>query len=126
MRLEKPNKYLSEIKSLYETAFPEDERCEFNYLLNGRYSNYQMFALIKENKFIGFIYIAFYKNIAYINYFAIKEEFRSCGYGSKALRLLKEMCQDFNIILSIEKPMSGLQKRRLKFYQVNDFFLYRI
>lgn len=122
IKLDKSNKYLSDIKCLYETAFPENERCEFNYLLNGRHPNYELFAIIIEDTFVGFIFVAFYKEIAYINYFAIKEEFRNCGYGSMALSLLKEKLQEYNILLSIEKPVSKMQKRRLKFYQRNDFF----
>lgn len=123
MQLEKSDKYLNNIKSLYESAFPENERCDFNYLLNERYSDYEMFAITKENDFVGFIFIVFYKDIAYVNYFAIKEEFRSCGYGSIALGLLKEKFHDYNIMLSIEKPVSEIQKRRLRFYQKNDFVI---
>lgn len=123
MQLENSDKYLNNIKSLYESAFPENERCDFNYLLNERYSDYEMFAITKENDFVGFIFIVFYKDIAYVNYFAIKEEFRSCGYGSIALGLLKEKFHDYNIMLSIEKPVSEIQKRRLRFYQKNDFVI---
>lgn len=121
MRLEKSDKFLSEIKNLYETAFPENERSDFNYLLKGRYSDYEMLAITKENDFVGFIFIAFHKDIAYVNYFAIKEKLRNCGYGSMALKLLKEKFKNYNIMLSIEKPVSEIQKRRLRFYQRNDF-----
>lgn len=121
IRLEKSANFLNEIKNLYMTAFPENERCEFNYLLNSRYSDYEMFAITTENHFVGFIFIVFYKDIAYVNYFAIKEEFRNCGYGSMALGLIKEQFQNFNIMLSIEKPVTEIQKRRLKFYERNDF-----
>ncbi len=123
IQLEKSDKYLDNIKSLYGSAFPENERCDFNYLINERYSDYEMFAITKENNFIGFVFIAFYKDIAYVNYFAIKEEFRGCGYGSMALGLLKEKFHDYNIMLSIEKPVSEIQKRRLRFYQRNNFFI---
>lgn len=121
MRLEKCDKYLKEIEKIYEDSFPENERSDFDYLLNGRYENFEMLAIMDQNKLVGFIYVAFYKNIVYINYFAIKEEFRNCGYGSMALKLLQEKFQDYNILLSIEKPVSEMQKRRLRFYQRNKF-----
>ncbi len=123
IRLEKSATFLNDIKNLYKTAFPENERCDFDYLLNERYSDYEMFAITKENDFVGFIFVAFYKDIVYVNYFAIREEFRNCGFGSMALGLLKEKFKDFNILLSIEKPISQAQKRRLKFYQKNNFFV---
>ncbi len=121
MRLENFKNYLTEIKTLYEQAFPKNERCDFEYLLKGRYSNYEMFAIIKDNQFLGFIFVAIYKNLAYVNYFAIKENVRGCGFGSEALTLLKQKFSGFKIMLSIEKPVSDIQKKRLSFYKKNDF-----
>ncbi len=121
LQLEKSEKYLNDIKILYEAAFPDDERADFKFLLNGRYPNYELFAITKENVFLGFIFVTKFKNIAYVVYFAIKKEFRNCGYGSLALSLLKEKFKDCAIMLSIEKPASEIQKRRLRFYQKNNF-----
>jgi len=122
MKLENFKNYLTEIKTLFEQAFPENERCDFEFLLNDRYPNYEMFAITKNNQFLGFIFVAIHKKLAYINYFAIKENVRCCGFGSEALKLLKQKFSGFEIMLSIEKPVSEIQKRRLSFYQRNDFF----
>ncbi len=122
MKLECYKNYLTEIKTLYEQAFPKNERCDFEYLLNGRYSNCEMFAITKNNQFLGFIFVAIYKNLAYVNYFAIKENMRNHGFGSEALKLLKRKFSEFIIMLSIEKPVSDIQRRRLSFYQKNNFF----
>ncbi len=121
IELKKHDKYLTEIKTLYENAFSENERCEFEYLLNGRYPNFDMLAITEGNIFVGFIFVAIYKSIAYINYFAIKEELRNSGYGSKALSLVKEKYKNYTIMLSIEKPVAEIQRRRQKFYFRNDF-----
>lgn len=123
IRLEKSDNYLNYIKDLYEEAFPDNERCDFNYLLNERYANFEIFVVTDKKNFIGFIFVAIHKNIAYVNYFAIKEEFRNCGYGSKALKLLESKFKGYDILLSVEKPVTEIQKRRLKFYQRNNFVL---
>jgi len=128
MRFEDARKYKSEIKTLYKSAFPRNERAPFFLLMcrtdNGRDNFY---AVIDEDNFIGLVYTISKENLVYVFFLAVTEENRSKGYGSKILDQIKKMNPDKIITLAIEdtedKSADNAVERmkRLSFYEKNGF-----
>jgi GNAT superfamily N-acetyltransferase len=118
---------LNIIKNLYHRAFPKNERIPFWFLLwRARRNNIDFIAIFDNEVFIGFTYLIHNKDITFVLYLAICESFRSKGYGSKILELLKCRAPCNRIILCIESPYvkSGNQHQREKrevFYLRNGF-----
>lgn len=112
----------------YEKIFPEIERKSYANLKRLYDKNIvDMIEIIEEEQFVGFFMVNFLKNNPYIllDYFAILPNYQSRGYGRKAIKLLKEMYQDYDgIYIEIEKVGNGdnekenqIRKRRAKFYE---------
>lgn len=79
------------VKRLYKSAFPKEERAPF-YMLKRRAIQGRGELLIarKDEKLIGFAYLLTYRDLVYLFYFAIHEEVRGSGYGSRILQTLKD------------------------------------
>lgn len=65
--------------------------------------------------FIGMISTLKSSQLIFVEYFAISPEYRSLGYGSKVISLLKEKYHDMNICLEIEivQTDEGILEERL-------------
>ncbi len=120
--------YKKQIKRLYRSAFPREERAPFWLLMkrcdNGRDTFY---ALIDNNEFIGLVYTIKTEKMVYVFFLAIEENKRGKGYGTEVLRTLRAMYPDRAIALMIEDPEEQdadnkeERKGRLKFYEQNGF-----
>lgn len=127
-------KCVSKVKKLYNKAFPKDEKVPFTVLkLNAKKDRARFYGIYDGDTFVGLIYNIFYKDIVYIFYFAISEELRNKGYGSKVLEEIKEKYKEYRIILMMEEinQNSNNYKERIKrrdFYYKNAFrnFNYKI
>ena len=88
--------------------------------------------IINENEFVGFFIMNVIENIPYIqlDYFAILSKYQSKGYGSQAIKLLKDKYKDYKgIFIEIEKPGLGknkdenkIREKRAKFYEKLGFY----
>lgn len=112
---------------LYKEAFPEAQRIP-TWLLRYKLRNGTVgFSVIYiHDTWIGLIYITEYKNIVFIQTLAISESYRSGGYGSKIMDLMKDTHVGKRIILNIEelnKQAENYQQRlkRKAFYEKNGF-----
>ena len=109
--------YFQEAWSLYEDAFPVEERRSIEaqeIIMNN--SNYHFDILTENDSFIGFILWWEFENHRYIDHFATLKQLRNKGYG----KLILEEFMNKNkkpIILEVELPDSEINKRRVKFYQ---------
>jgi hypothetical protein len=122
-RIEDKNK----IKHIYVSSFPAYERMPFFMLLNSAKKNdFELLGIYEDSNLVGFFYDIIQNDICLILYFAIDEQNRSCGYGSEALKLIKQYYPNKRIFLYIE----GLdvsaknykqQIMRKKFYLRNGF-----
>ncbi len=116
------NKYKakSKIKKIYNTSFPKSEKFPFWILKKSLKSkNVNLYGILYNNKIIGMQYILHYNNEAYLMYFAIDEKYRNIGYGSI---LIKNITKRYhNVILSIERVVDKVSKRRKNFYIRNGF-----
>ena len=105
-RLDRKDELISEVKKLYLSSFPDDERMPFSRLLGMMNEKYRMYALLEEESFIGFVYL--YQNTdAFLYYFAVREELRGKGYGTQTLYLIRQLEGVENIVLDIEEVIEG-------------------
>ncbi len=128
MQFSDARKYKKQIKKLYRSAFPANERAPLFILFkrtdNGRDSFY---AVVDDEKFIGLVYTISTAKLVYVFFLAVAEEMRGKGYGSKILAQLKETYSDKTVCLMIEDTeehdAANIDERmnRLRFYKRNGF-----
>lgn len=112
----------------YKNIFPKEERKTYTDLeksYNNRITD--IIEIIEEEQFIGFIITNFLKDnpIVQLDYFAILPKYQHKGYGTNAIKLLKEMYKSYDgIFIEIEKVGNGdtdlenkTRQRRAKFYE---------
>lgn len=128
MQLVDAKKYEKQIKYLYKTAFPRNERAPFFFLCRKTKNQDNSFYAISDNEeFVGLVYTIKNERMVYVFFLAIEEEKRSKGYGSKTLALIKEMYTECVVTLAIEDTAdegadNHIQRiKRLEFYKRNGF-----
>lgn len=115
------------VKKLYKEAFPKNERIPIFVLkFLSKKGKADFFEIYDDTKFVGIMYNVYYKDIVFVFYLAIDNQFRGQGYGSKVLDLIKERHSENRIILNIEQINEKFSnnKQRIKrkeFYEKNDF-----
>ena len=88
LRKAEKNDY-KQIKRLYLSAFPEDERAPFFFVRRrARQGRAEMLVAEENGAFIGFAYTVSYRELTYLFYFAVDGALRGTGCGSEILRLL--------------------------------------
>lgn len=117
--------YLPSVQSTYISAFPETERRDFFLfceLLDAE-PMFNLFVILKQNVYVGFITYWQFKDFVYIEHFAIAAEFRNGGIGSV---VMKEALRQVgtNVVLEVEDPIDELTQRRVRFYEALGFKLY--
>lgn len=112
----------------YLKIFPKLERDTYTDIETAVLRNITKLMKIEDNShFVGFIITSALNNSKYIqlDYFAILPKYQDKGYGSEALRLLKQQSKKYQgIFIEIEKVGLGnnqkeneLRKRRAEFYE---------
>ncbi|MBQ6876992.1 MAG: GNAT family N-acetyltransferase [Oscillospiraceae bacterium] len=86
----------------------------------------EFYAIYDGETFVGIIYFVMLGDAALIFYFAVEENLRGGGYGSKILSVMKEKYPGTRIFLETEKPdekakNNPIRLRRKAFYQRNGF-----
>ncbi len=114
-----------DLRRLYETAFPKEEKLPF-WMLKARARNgvAEFYGIYDDEEFVGLIYNSFYKDMVYIFFFAIHESQRGKGYGGRILQTLQKKYSDKRIFLCIEAmdPEAENYDQRIKrkaFYEKN-------
>lgn len=116
----------------YKKLFPENERKSYR-LLKHTYSKgiTQIIKIVDNNEFVGFMIINKIENIQYLclDYFAILPQYQNKGYGTQALKLLKEQCKNYNgIYVEVERARNDdteedkIKINRIKFYENIGFY----
>ena len=112
----------------YKSIFPESERKDYADIKKSYNNNItDIIEIIVEEQFVGFFITDFLKDNPYVllDFFAILPKHQNKGYGSEAIKLLKEMYKDYGgIFIEIEKVGNGdneeenqIRQRRAKFYE---------
>ena len=113
------------IHKLYKSAFPADERKPFALIWKAfKSGKVDIWSLQADGNFIGFAITMKDDNKVLLDYFAISDDKRSCGYGGKAIKLLQEYYKDKKFFLEIESVYTNAKNlderiRRKKFYLNN-------
>lgn len=123
-KIRENNKYLNCIKTLYLNAFPPEERRdwhEIESLLENRNQIFDIYIIIYNNNFAGFISWWNFQEIIYIEHFATIPQLRGLGIGSMAISaFIKEVKTP--IVLEVEPSSCGsTAQRRIDFYRRNGF-----
>ena len=118
----------SDIESLYDQAFPEDERPPFFHTFNVFNKTDESFIVgyYENDEFIGYIHYVIYLDIIYIAFFAISESKRNQGYGTMILQDIREMYPFHTLLLcfeEVDKKYADYDNRvkRMKFYEANGY-----
>lgn len=126
-------KFKETIYPEYKKLFPELERKTYSDLERA-YHNHIMdiIEIVEENQLVGFFITNFLENNPYVqlDYFAIFSPYQHKGYGTNAIKLLKEMYKSYDgIFIEIEKVGYGATKEenliregRAKFYENLGFY----
>jgi len=115
------------IHNLYQTAFPVDERCPFDYLLEKTSSNsIQFLAFYHQQDFVGFTYLVTSSSLIYIFYLAIDEKQRNKGYGGKIVEYIQCLFPQHCLFLDIEiinpNADNAVQRRKRKDFYCKHHF----
>jgi len=127
--------WFSQVKALYESAFPANERIPIKHLLDDKIKREFWAFFDKEDgknaaapKFCGFSNSISHGDITNIVYFAVVPELRCHGYGSQILQVIRRQHPDTRIVVDIEveedsKNAEELKRRnrRRDFYLRNGF-----
>ena len=123
----KKSPWLPQVKALYESAFPANERIPIKHLLDNKIKR-EFWAFFDGDLFCGFSNSITHGSITNIVYFAVVPELRSRGYGSKILQTIRKQHPDTRIVVDIEveedsKDAEELERRnrRRDFYLRNGF-----
>ena len=127
--------WFPQVKALYESAFPANERIPIKHLLDDKIKREFWAFFNKDNgenaaapKFCGFSNSITHGSITNIVYFAVVPELRSRGYGSQILQAIRRQHPNTRIVVDIEveedsKDAEELERRnrRREFYTRNGF-----
>lgn len=120
-----PNK--AQIKALYLTAFPKEERLPW-WLLRAWHGlgRSELTAYYDGDTFCGFTVIASRADVLYVMFLAVSSQRRGQGCGSGILTHLKQINPGKTILLAVELLEEGAPNldqriRRMAFYKKNGF-----
>lgn len=108
-----------EVMEIYLTSFPEEERREPEDMIARHKdcnSPLQILCIKRGEHPIGLISWWDFDDFAYIEHFAVAEEYRSSGIGSRALRMFADKIKKPTVV-EVERPgMTPMADRRISFY----------
>jgi len=121
-----PNILNSDFKQIYEAAFPDVERREWNQLLELLDNKqFHLNEIYDHQKFLGFISIWNLTEFNFVEHFAIRDAEQGKGYGSQTIEQVLAI-NPAPVILEVEEPITEVAQKRISFYErlnfkVNDF-----
>lgn len=121
------SKRKQEIKEIYTSSFSKEDRMPFWMMIIMSYLwNTEFLAFYDADHLCGFIYMATIKKQTFIMFFAVDENCRSKGYGSRILNQIQSMYPKNKIIVTIEPCDDNaedieLRLKRKRFYINNGY-----
>lgn len=116
------------LRSLYETAFPENEQIPWDDLMRLiDQMSLDFTAYSNGENFLGFTIVYPHKEFNWYWYFAVREELRGKGIGQEILTRLIRKYEGQTCVLDMESPCQTpcpnpeQRERRHKFYLRNGF-----
>ena len=125
-RLRPDSENLEPTKTLFVTAFPEEERPPFEVAV--AWEKTLFYEISEDNEFLGLVVLLPFRDMLYIFFLAVEASKRGQGIGGN---VLKEVCSwypDKRAYLLVDEPTEDypdyeLRKRRVGFYKRNGFHL---
>lgn len=119
--LKRRNPEVKEVRRLYEASFPGNEKMPFRIILKMLDEHHKLYLITEDAQIIGFVY-KYLDTVSFLYYFAVEEEFRGRGYGTRILQMLKGIGNTQKIVLDIERVTDDMTEadeafRRLRFYE---------
>lgn len=115
---------LNDVRTIYESSFPEEERREWisvGHLLSLRDSRYNMNAVMQNGKVCGMISMWDMGDFIYVEHFAIAGRYRCLGLGSEVIKYVVEG-HTVPVVVEVELPDADEQAcRRINFYAGHGF-----
>ncbi|QNK61806.1 GNAT family N-acetyltransferase [Pedobacter sp. PAMC26386] len=108
--------YLSFVEELYHSAFPLEERRNWEQLVKmiGTVPEMSFQVIIAEEKAIGFIISWTFEKWCFVEHLAIDPVNRGKKYGE---RVMKDFLVKGKLLLEVEPPLSVDSIRRVSFYE---------
>ena len=108
-------------ESLFEEAFPEQERPPFSSLRHRDAGKFHFLVAENGDDPVGILTYWTFEDLVYIEHFAIAEELRNLGLG-KATFLSFLSQQTEQVVLEVETPISEEAEHRIEFYASMGLF----
>lgn len=116
------------LEELSKEAFPPEEYLSPNTILEMTQNDKGMkfLALYDKDNFIGYAVVKLHKTMAYLFFLAINPNNRSKGYGSEAIKLIKNKYKNYQHIVDFEMLDENAlnikqREKRRKFYLKNGY-----
>lgn len=117
----------NEFDSVYELfvkAFPLAELRPYEMMKDLlEQDQFVIYSYKKENQIKGALIVWEFDDFIYLENFAIDESLRGQGIGSYFLEEVKKIYSNQLIVLEVEEPIDTITKRRVGFYERNQFYL---
>lgn len=111
--------YFEQVFQIMDESFPTDEYRPYDEqkkLLDNPY--YRIYVYKQQDEVAAFFCVWTFDDFAFVEHFAVKENYRSGGIGSKLIQALVEKL-NLPICLEVELPEEEMAKRRIGFYERN-------
>lgn len=105
------------IGQLYQRAFPKDERAPFSLLERKAAQGKGVMLVAKDGEtLVGFAYVIYDAELAYLFYFAVEDAARGQGYGTAILKALQKEFAGKRLFLAREQldPHADNYEQRVK------------
>ena len=121
-----PDEKFVQLFSIIDHSFPREEHGSFAmHRAEMRRPEFRCLSYEPDGLPAGFMnyYLFAGENIAFLEHFAVSQELRGNGAGSRIMQYFKEITAPKNIVLEVEPPEGEIQRRRIAFYQRMGFLL---
>ena len=117
------HEHFDQIYNIMQASFIEDEYRSYTQqkdLLDNPF--YTIYALYEKEEVKAFLSVWEFDDFAFFEHFAVNQKYRNGGIGA---RFLSDVIKIINkeVCLEVELPEDSLSKRRIGFYERNNFFL---
>ena len=123
----KESRFWRQVGSLAREAFPPEEYLAPDQLAElSKADGFDFLALTDGDRFIGFMAVQTYNDLAYLFFLAIVPSCRAKGYGSRALETLRALYPGKKQVVDFEMPDETApnheqRRKRRQFYLRNGY-----
>ncbi len=121
-----PHEKFTRLFDIMERSFPREEHgsARYHYAEQSR-REFRCLCYEPEGAPAAFMnyYVFPERDMIFLEHFAVSQQLRGNGIGSRLMRHFKELTSPSMIVLEVEPPEGETECRRISFYQRMGFFL---